>query len=64
VKKRYRSTSIIHLTPDIIIPFAINGIEGLMKALTLGTKKNSSTITEDMLLVIQVWFRFGHISEV
>ena len=63
-KSRYRSTSVVNVAHDVLIPYAVNAIDGLMRALTLGTKRWSSTVTEDMLNIMLLWFRYGHIPEV
>ena len=54
----------MNVAHDVLIPYAVNAIDGLMRALTLGTKRWSSTVTEDMLNIMLLWFRYGHIPEV
>ncbi len=53
-KRKIRASSIVNMRQEVILPLALNGLAGLMKALSLGTKRNESTITEDMLCVMQV----------
>lgn len=53
-----------YLGQEVLVPLAVNAIDGLMKALSLGTKRWSSTVTEDMLNIMLLWFRYGHINEV
>ena len=47
-----------------IIPLVVNSIKGLMRALTLGTKRFSSFVTQDMLCILSLWFRYGKFPEV
>lgn len=54
----------VHLPQDVVVPYTINAIDGLMKALSLGTKRWSSTVTEDLLCIMLLWFRYGHLPEV
>lgn len=53
-----------YLGQEVLVPLAVNAIDGLMKALSLGTKRWSSTVTEDMLNIMMLWFRYGHVNEV
>jgi len=53
-----------YLGQEVLVPLAVNAIDGLMKALSLGTKRWSSTVTEDMLNIMMLWFRYGHVTEV
>lgn len=63
-KKRSRSATQVNHSTEIVMPLAVNAIHGLMRALTLGTKRWSSTVTEDMLCIMQLWFRYAHLPEV
>lgn len=47
-----------------IVPLVVNSIKGLMRALTLGTKRCSSQVTQDMLCILSLWFRYGKIPDV
>jgi FKBP12-rapamycin complex-associated protein len=47
-----------------IVPLVVNSIKGLMRALTLGTKRYSSQVTQDMLCILSLWFRYGKIPDV
>lgn len=49
---------------DNVRSYVVNAIQGLMRALTLGTRRWSSSITQDMLCVLSLWFRYGKYPEV
>jgi phosphatidylinositol kinase/protein kinase (PI-3 family) len=52
------------ITREQFIGFAVNAIKGLMKALTLGTRMFSSSVMQDMLCILSLWFRYGKLAEV
>ena len=52
------------ITRDQFVAFAVNSIKGLMKALTLGSRKFSSSVMQDMLCLLSLWFRYGRIPEI
>lgn len=49
---------------EVIAPLAVNTVKGLMRAVALGTRKDSSSVMEDVLCVLSTWFRYGRIPEV
>lgn len=55
-------------TPEVpmeqVLVFVLNAIKGLMRALSLGTRKVSSSVMQDMLCILSLWFRYAKISEV
>ena len=54
----------VQVPAEILIPLAVNAVKGLMRAINLGTRKHSSSVAQDMLSVLSVWFRYGKIHEV
>jgi FKBP12-rapamycin complex-associated protein len=54
----------ISLSPDILAPLAANATAGLMRALTLGRRSLSSSVTQDMLCILSIWFRYGKMTKV
>lgn len=42
---------------------AINAVKGFMRALMLGTRQFSSSVTQDMLCILSLWFSNGKIPE-
>lgn len=53
-----------NLPLDVIRPYIINAIKGLLKAVSLGTKKSSASVMQDMLCVLQIWFTYGELPDV
>ena len=54
-----------HTIPkDVLVPLATNAIKGLLKSLSLGTRRNTSSVMQDMLCILSVWFRYSSITEV
>jgi phosphatidylinositol kinase/protein kinase (PI-3 family) len=54
-----------HTIPkDVLVPLATNAIKGLLKALSLGTRRNTASVMQDMLCILSVWFRYSSINEV
>jgi hypothetical protein len=53
-----------HITRDQFISYIVNAIKGLMKALTMGSRKFSSSVMQDMLCILSLWFRYGRLNEV
>lgn len=49
---------------DTIRPFIVGAAKGLLRAITLGTRRYSSSVTQDMLCVLNIWFRYGHLPDV
>ena len=47
-----------------VIPLVVSSIKGLMRALTLGTRRYSSFVTQDMLCILSLWFRYGKYPDV
>ena len=39
-------------------------LQGLLRAITLGTRRFSSSVTQDMLCVLNIWFKYGHFPDV
>jgi FKBP12-rapamycin complex-associated protein len=44
--------------------FLVNAAKGLLRSISLGTKRYSSNVLQDMLSLLSVWFRHGHVPEV
>ncbi|KAJ1444132.1 hypothetical protein B484DRAFT_388959, partial [Ochromonadaceae sp. CCMP2298] len=51
-------------TPHAVTPLVVNALKGLMRALTLGTRRVSSSVSQDMLCILSVWFRYCKLPEV
>jgi FKBP12-rapamycin complex-associated protein len=49
---------------EVVAPLAVNTVKGLMRAISLGTRRDSSSVMEDMLCVLSTWFRYGRIPDV
>ena len=49
---------------EILIGYAVNAASGLLRALSLGTKRWSSSVTQDMLCALSMWFRYSKYPEV
>lgn len=56
--------SLISLPQEVVVPLAVNATKGLMRAIALGTMKNSSSVAQDMLCLLSIWFRYGKIPDV
>lgn len=56
--------SLINVPLEVVAPLAVNAAKGLLRAISLGTHRWSSSITQDMLCVLSIWFRFGRIPDV
>jgi len=56
--------SLVNVPLEVVAPLAVNAAKGLLRAISLGTHRWSSSITQDMLCVLSVWFRFGRIPDV
>ena len=41
--------SLISLSQEVVIPLAVNAAKGLIRAISLGTRKHSSSVAQDML---------------
>ena len=54
----------VNIPLEVASPLAVNAAKGLLKAIALGTRRWSSSVTQDMLCVLSVWFRFGRIPDV
>jgi len=52
------------LSNDVLIPLATNAVKGLLRAISFGTKKDSSSVMQDMLCILSIWFRYGRIPDV
>ena len=42
----------------------VGAVKGLMRAISLGTRKWSASVMQDMLYVLTMWFQYGHFPEV
>lgn len=51
-------------THETLMTLASNAASGLLRALALGTKRWSSSVTQDMLCVLSIWFRYSKHAEV
>eukprot|EP01041_Mallomonas_annulata_P001944 gene1944-3771_t len=49
---------------ETVRPFVVGAAKGLLRAITLGTRRFSSSVTQDMLCVLNIWFRYGHLPDV
>ena len=49
---------------DKAIAFLVNAAKGLLRAISLGTRRWGSSVSQDMLAFLSVWFKHGHIPEV
>lgn len=49
---------------DQMVSFITNAIKGLMRAIALGTRRFSSSVMQDMLCILSLWFKHGKIPEV
>ena len=56
--------SLINVPVEVVAPLAVNATKGLLRAIALGAHQWSSSITQDMLCVLSIWFRFGRIPDV
>ena len=43
---------------ETIIPLATNATKGLLRAISLGNLRNSSSVMQDMLCILSLWFRY------
>eukprot|EP00605_Chrysophyceae_sp_TOSAG23-4_P001470 GSChrysophyteH1.ASY1.ANO1.1606.1 assembled CDS len=50
--------------PKVVAPLAVNATKGLLRAISLGVHQWTSSITQDMLCVLSIWFRFGRLPDV
>ena len=49
---------------DSIRPYVVNGLKGLLRAISLGNKKLCASVMQDLLCVLHMWFAYGEIHEV
>jgi phosphatidylinositol kinase/protein kinase (PI-3 family) len=49
---------------DSLLPYVVNAVKGLLRAISLGTRRWSSSVTQDMLCVLTIWFKYGKHQEV
>jgi FKBP12-rapamycin complex-associated protein len=47
------------VSSEDIYPTVVNALRGLMRAVTLGTRKYSALVMQDMLSILRCWFRYG-----
>eukprot|EP00981_Chlorochromonas_danica_P010478 scaffold3243_cov173-Ochromonas_danica.AAC.11 len=59
-----KSPKIPIFAKDQINMLAANAVKGFMRALMLGTRRFSSSVTQDMLCILSLWFTCGKHSEV
>jgi FKBP12-rapamycin complex-associated protein len=52
------------MSKEQINTFVINAIKGFMRALSLGTRKFSSSVMQDMLCILSLWFQYGKYPDV
>ena len=52
------------LSNEVLIPLATNAVKGLLRSISLGTRRDSSSVMQDLLCMLSIWFRYGRISEV
>jgi hypothetical protein len=52
------------MSKEQINSFVINAIKGFMRALSLGTRKFSSSVMQDMLCILSLWFQYGKYPDV
>jgi len=50
--------------PEKVTRFAVAAAKGFLRAIALGTKRWASSVMQDMLCVLNVWFRHGRIPSV
>jgi FKBP12-rapamycin complex-associated protein len=68
----HRSTSITRqivpgltpVAPEVLTPLAVNAVKGLMRAMSLGTRMFSSSVAQDMLCILSIWFRYCKVPDV
>ena len=46
--------------PDAQRDHIVGAVKGLMRAISLGTRKWSASVMQDMLYVLTMWFQYGH----
>lgn len=46
--------------PEIQRDHIVGAVKGLMRAISLGTRKWSASVMQDMLYVLTMWFQYGH----
>jgi hypothetical protein len=46
--------SLVSLAQEVVIPLAVNAAKGLMRAISLGTRKYSSSVAQDMLCTSRI----------
>ena len=51
-------------TESLTLSFVVNAVKGFMRALTLGTRRFSSSVAQDMLCILSLWFKYGKQTEV
>lgn len=51
-------------TTQHLKPLLVSATQGLLRAIALGTKSWSASVQQDMLCLLTLWFRFGHLPEV
>ena len=44
-----------------LAPYILNAAKGLLRAISLGSRRWSSSITQDMLSVLSIWFRYSKV---
>ena len=44
--------------------FLVNAAKGLLRSISLGTRRWGSSVSQDMLLLLSIWFRHGHVPDV
>jgi FKBP12-rapamycin complex-associated protein len=57
----FRRLSSAVVIPDSQIVFIVSAVKGLMHAISLGTRKWTASVLQDMLYVLTIWFQFGHV---
>lgn len=61
LQRRLRRPSI---PVEHILTYIVNSLKGLFRAISLGTSKSSARVMQDMLCILNFWFKYGEHSEV
>ena len=61
LRRRLRRPSI---PLEYIRSFIVNALRGLFRAITLGTSKSCASVMQDMLCVLNFWFKYGEYPDV
>jgi FKBP12-rapamycin complex-associated protein len=61
---KLNQANVITSNESLTLSYVVNAIKGLMRALTLGTRRWSSSVAQDMLCILSLWFKYGKQTEV